>query len=138
MCVQTVGMKNDSGVAFLDRSFKDRRNNLIFLTDFNARNNMQQICYERLLLMNIRSMVTKCRTFRQLNPDGVKIIQQLRIQKRRKRGRRGGQDKAVIRNVSGFRYVNFSNLRKVTIKKGVCWKILLDVGLSLALEMFNH
>ena len=118
MCVQTVEMKNDSGVAFLDRSFKNRRNNLIFLTDFNARNNMQHICYERMMLMNIRSMVNKFRTFRQLNPDVVKIIQQLRIQKRRKRGRRGGHDKAITKNVSDFRYVNFSNIRMVTIKKG--------------------
>ena len=70
------------------------------------------------MLMNIRSMVNKFRTFRQLNPDVVKIFQQLRIQKRRKRGRRRGHDKAITRNVSGFRYVNFSNLRKVTIKKG--------------------
>ena len=44
MCMQTVEMKNDIGVAFSDRSFKDRRNNLIFLTDLNVRNNMQQIC----------------------------------------------------------------------------------------------
>ena len=72
--VQTVEMKNDSGVAFSDRCFKDRRNNLIFLTDFNARNNMPQICHERMMLMNIRSMVNKFRTFRQLNPDVVKII----------------------------------------------------------------
>ena len=138
MCVQTVEMKNDKGGAFSDRSFKERRNNLIYLTDFNARNDMQQICYERMMLMNIRAMVNKFRPFRQLNPDVVKMIQQLRIQKRRKRGRRGGHDKAATRNGSGFRYVNFSNLRKVTIKKGVCWKILLDVGLSLVLEMFNH
>ena len=54
----------------------------------------------------------------QLSPDVVKAIQQLRIQKRRKRGRRGGGNKAATRNVTGFRYVNFSNLRQVTIKKG--------------------
>ena len=81
MCVQTVEIKNDSGVAFLDRSFKDRRNYLKFLTDFSARSGMQQICYERMMLMNIRSMVNKVRTFRQLNPEVAKIIQQLRIQK---------------------------------------------------------
>ena len=79
---------------------------------------MIEFSYERMMLMSIRSMVNKCRTFRQVNPAVVKIIQQLRIHKRRKRGRRGGQDKAVIRNVSGFKYVNFSNLRKVTIKTG--------------------
>ena len=96
MCVQTVEMKNDSGGAFSDRSFKDRRNNLIYFTDFNASNDMQQICYERMMLMNITAMVNKFRTFRQLNPDVVKIIQQLRIQKRRKRGRRGGHDKDYL------------------------------------------
>ena len=45
MCVQTVDMKNEIGVAFMDRSVKDTKNNLILLADFNARNNMQQICY---------------------------------------------------------------------------------------------
>ena len=68
--------------------------------------------------MNIRAKVNKFRMFRQLNPDVVKIIQQLRIQKRRKRCRRGGKDKAAKRNRPGIRYVNFSNLSKVTIKKG--------------------
>ena len=106
MCVQTVDMKNQTGVAFSVRSVKDTRNNLILLTDFNARSKMQQICYERMMLMNIRSIVSKFRIFRQLNPDVVKAIQQLRIQKRRKRGRRGGGDKAAIRNVPGFRNVN--------------------------------
>ena len=99
---------------------------------------MQQISYERMMLMNFRSMVNMCRTFRQLNPDVVKIIQQLRIQKRRKRGRRGGQDKAVIRNISGFRYVNFSNLRKVTIKKGSLLEDTFRCWTSMPLEMFNH
>ena len=74
------------------------------------------------MLMNIRSMVSKFRIFRQLNPDVVKAIQQLRIQKRRKRGRRGGGIKAATRNVPGFRYVNFSNLRQVTIKKGIFFR----------------
>ena len=101
-----------------DRSFMDTRNNLIYLTDFNARNDRQQFCYERMMLMNIRAKVNMFRMFRQLNPDGVKIIQQLRIQKRRKRCRRGGKDKAATRNRLGIRYVNFSNLSKVTIKKG--------------------
>ena len=131
-------MKNQIGVAFLDMSFKYTRNNLILLTDFNARNKMQQIGYERMVLMNIRSIVNKVRIFRQLNPDIVKTIQQLRIQKRRKRGRSGGRDKAANRNVSGFRYVNFSNLRQVTIKKGFFQKILLEAGISLVLVMFNH
>ena len=39
--------------------------------------------------MDVRSMVNKFRIFRQLNPDAVKLIQQLRIQKGRKRGGRG-------------------------------------------------
>ena len=118
MCVQTVDMKNQTGVAFSVKSVKDMRNNLILLTDFNPRNKMQQICYKRMMLMNIRSKVNNHRIIRQLNPDVVKAIQQLRIQKR-KRGRRGGGDKAATRNVTGFRYVNFSNLRQVTIKKGI-------------------
>ena len=131
-------MKKHIGVAFSDRSFKDIRNNLILLTNFNTRNSMQQICYQRMMLMNIRSIDNKFRILRQLNPDVVKIIQQLRIQKRRKRDRKGGGNKAATRNVSGFRYVNFTNLRQVTIKKGFFQKILLDAGLRLVLEMCNH
>ena len=81
MCVQTVDMTNQTGVAFSVKSVKDTRNNLILLTDFNVRNKIQQLCYERMMLMNIRSMVNKFKIFRQLNPDVVKAIQQLRIQK---------------------------------------------------------
>ena len=34
------------------------------------------------------------------------------------------------RNASGFRYVNFSNLVQVTIKKGILSEDTLDAGLS--------
>ena len=91
--------------------------NLILLTDFNARNKIQQICYERMNLMAVRSMVNKFRTFRQLNPDVVKVIWQLKIQKRRKRGRRGGGTKVVARDALGIRYAKFSNLRQVSLRK---------------------
>ena len=116
ICVQTVNMKSLTGVAFSTKHYKDTMDDLILLTDFNARNKIQQICYERMNLMAVRSMVNKCRNLRQLNPDVV--IQQLKIQKRRKRGRRGGGAKVVARNAPGFRYVNFSNLRQVTLRKG--------------------
>ena len=39
----------------------------------------------RMMLMNIRSMVNKFRIFRQLNPDVIKAIQQLRIQKKKEK-----------------------------------------------------
>ena len=64
-------------------------------------------------------MANKSRTFRQLNPDIAKTIWQLKIQKKmRKRGRRGVVAKAVARDAPGFRYINFSNLRQVTLMKG--------------------
>ena len=118
ICVQTVDMKSLSGVAFSTTYYMDAMDNLILLTDFNAINKIQQICYERMNLMAVRSVVNKVRTFRQLNQDVVKAIQQLKIQKRRKRGRRGGKAKVVARNAPGFRYANFSNLRQVTLMKG--------------------
>ena len=34
-------------------------------------------------------------------------------------------------NRLGIRYIKFSNLRMVTIKNGVWWRILSDAGLSL-------
>ena len=100
ICVQTVDMKSLTGVAFLTTHYKDTMDNLILLTDFNARKKIQQICYERVNLMALRSMVNKFRTFRELNPDVVKIIWQLK------------------RAAPGFRYVNFSNLRQITLMKG--------------------
>ena len=123
MCVQTWEISNDSGGAITDRGFMNTRKNLIYLTDFSARNDRQQLCYERMMLMSIRAKVNKFRMLRQLKLDVVKIIQQLRIQKRRKRGKRGGKDKPAKRNRPGIRYINFSNLRMVTIKK---WSLLED------------
>ena len=63
-------------------------------------------------------MVNKSRTFRQLNPDTIKTIQQLKIQKMRERGGRGGIAKAAARDALDARYINFSNLRQVTLMKG--------------------
>ena len=60
-------------------------------------------------------MVNKSRTFRQLNPDTIKTIQQLKIQKMRKRGRRGGVAKVAARDA-----LDFSNLRQITLMKGQC------------------
>ena len=54
MCVQTLEINNASGGAMSDRSFMVTRNNLIYLTDFSARDDMQQFCYERMMLMNIK------------------------------------------------------------------------------------
>ena len=118
ICVETVDRKSLTGVGPLTMAYKDTVNNLILLMEFNVNNKIQQICYERMKLMAIRTMVSKSRTFRQVNPDIIKIILQLKIQKMRKRGRRGGVAKAVARNAPGFIYINFSNLRQVTLMKG--------------------
>ena len=118
ICVETVDRKGLNGVAPLTTPYKDTVNNFILLTEFNVSNKIQHICYKRMKLMAIRTMINKSITLRQLNPDIVKIIHQLKIQKRRKRGRRGSVAKTVARDALGFRYVNFSNLRQVTLMKG--------------------
>ena len=68
--------------------YKDIVNNLISHMEFNVSNRIQPICYERMKLMDIRTTVNKSITFRQLNPETVKTIWQLKIYKRKKRGRR--------------------------------------------------
>ena len=113
---------NDSVGVTTDRRSLNTRKNLIYLTDFSARNERQQLGYERMMLISIRAKVNMCRMYRQLKPDAVKTIQQLRIQKRR-RGKRGGKDKTAKRNRLGVRYINFTNLRRVTIKK---WSLVED------------
>ena len=94
------------------------QDNLISLMEFKVSNKIQLICYERMELRAIKTMVSKSKTFRQLNPDTIKTIWQLKIQKMRKEGRRGGVAKVAARDALGFRYINFSNLRKVTLTKG--------------------
>ena len=118
ICVEMVDRKGLTRVAPLSMPYKDIVDNLILLSEFIVSNKIQHICYERMKLMVIRTMVNKSITFRQLNPDIVKIIWQLKIQKMRKRGRRGDVTKAVTRDAPGSRYVNFSNLRQVTLMKG--------------------
>ena len=83
LCANSGYEKSDWS-SILNYHYKDTMENLILLTDFNARDKIQQICYERMNLMAVRSMVNKFRTFRQLNPDVVKVIWQLKIPKRRK------------------------------------------------------
>ena len=94
------------------------QDNLISHTKFKVSNKIQLICYERTELRANRTMVNKCRTFRQLNPDTIKTIWQLKIQKMKKGGRRGGVMKAAARDALDFRYINFSNLRQVTLMRG--------------------
>ena len=110
---ETVDRK---GLTRVTIPYKDTMNDLISLTEFSVSNRIQHICYERMKLLEIRTTVNKSINFRQLNPEIVKTIWQLKIQKRKKRGRRGGI--AVVRDVPGFRYVNFSNFRQVTLMKG--------------------
>ena len=103
ICVETVDRKGLAGVAPLTTPYRDTVNNLILLTwNSTCCNKIQHICYERMKLMTIRTIVNKSITFRQLNPDTVKIIWQLKIQKRRERGKRGGVAKAVARDALGF------------------------------------
>ena len=61
MCVQILEISNDSGGAITDRSFMNTRKNLIYPTDFSARNDRQQLCYERMMLMSMRAKVNKFR-----------------------------------------------------------------------------
>ena len=60
------------------------QDNLILFTEFKVSKKVQPICYERMELMAIRTMVNKSRTFRQLNPDTIKIMWQLKFKKQGK------------------------------------------------------
>ena len=125
MCIQTLKFDNDSVGVVTDRRSLNTRKNLIYLTDFSARNERQQVGYERMKLISIRAKVNMFRMYRQLKLDVVKTIQQLRIQIRRRRGKRGGKDNTAKMNRLGIRYINFSNLRRVTIKK---WSLVEDAS----------
>ena len=71
--VETVDRKGLTGVAPSTTPYKDIVNNLILLMEFNVSNKIQHICYERMKLMAIRTMINKSIIFRQLNPN-IKII----------------------------------------------------------------
>ena len=90
------------------------QDNQISLMEFKVSNKIQLICYERMELKTIRTMVNKSRTLRQLNLDYSAI----KISKNEEKRRRGGAVKVAARNALDFRYVNFSNLRQVTLTKG--------------------
>ena len=117
MCIQSLNLAKDSVGITTDGRLTNARMNLIYLTDFSARNERQQLSYERMMLLSIRARVNMVRMYRQLKPNVVRTIQQLRIQKRRRRGKKGGQTKTANMKTLSTRFINFSNLRTVTIKK---------------------
>ena len=118
MCIQSVNLAKDGVGTTTDGRLTNARMNLIYLTDFSARNERQQLSYERMMLLSIKTRVNMVRMYRQLKPNVVRTIQQLRIQKRRRRGKKGGQTKTDNVKILSTRFINFSNLRMVTIKKG--------------------
>ena len=113
-----MNLAKDSVGTTIDRRFTNARMNLIYLTDFSARNERQQLSYERMMLLSIRASVKMVRMYRQLKPNVVRTIQQLKIQKRRRRGKKGGQAKTDNVKILSTRFINFSNLRIVTTIKG--------------------
>ena len=138
MCIQSLNLDKDSVGVTTDRRSTNTRMNLIYLTDFSARNERQQLGYERMMLLSIRAKVNMVRIYRQLKPNVVRTIQQLRIQKRRGRGKKGGKAKTANVKILSTRFINFSNLGWSLLKNGVKWRILTDAGLNLVLVMFNH
>ena len=118
MCIQSLNLAKDRVGITIDGRITNTRMNLIYLTDFSARNQRQQLNYERMKLLSIRARVNLVRMYRQLKPNVVRTIQQLRIHKRRRRGKKGGQAKTTNVKILSTRFINFSNLRFVTIKKG--------------------
>ena len=81
MCIQSVNLAKDSVGTTTDGRLTNARMNLIYLTDFSARNERQQLSYERMMLLSIKTRVNMVRMYRQLKPNVVRTIQQLRIQK---------------------------------------------------------
>ena len=79
MCIQSLNLDKDSVGVTTDRRSTNTRMNLIYLTDFSARNERQQLGYERMMLLSIRAKVNMVRMYRQLKPNVVRTIQQLRI-----------------------------------------------------------
>ena len=88
MCIQSLNLAKDRVGITIDGRLTNTRMNLIYLTDFSARNARQQLSYERMMLLSIRARVNMVRMYRQLKPNIVRTIQQLRIQKRRRRGKK--------------------------------------------------
>ena len=117
MCIQSLNFAKDRVGITTDGRLTNTRMNFIYLTDFSARNDRQQLSYERMKLLSIRARVNLVRMYRQLKPNIVRTIQQLRIHKRRRRGKKGGQAKTTNVKILSTRFINFSNLRMVTIKK---------------------
>ena len=118
MCIQSLNLAKDRVGITTDGRLTNTRMNLIYLTDFSVRNERRQLSYERTKLLSIRARVNLVRMYRQLKPNVVRTIQQLRIHKRRRRGKKGGQAKTTNVKILSTRFINFSNLRMVTIKKG--------------------
>ena len=87
MCIQSLNLAKDRVGITTDGRLTNTRMNLIYLTDFSARNERQQLSYERTKLLSIRARVNLVRMYRQLKPNVVRTIQQLRIHKRRRRGK---------------------------------------------------
>ena len=85
MCIESVNLAKDSVGTTIDRRFTNARTNLIYLTDFSARNERQHLSYERMMLLSIRASVNLVRMYRQLKPNVVMTIQQLRIQKKKEK-----------------------------------------------------
>ena len=117
MYIQSLNFAKDRVGITTEWRLTNTRMNLIYLTDFSARNDGQQLSYERMKLLSIRARVNSIRMYRQLKPKVVRTIQQLRIHKRRRRGKKGGQAKTTNVKILSTRFINFSNLRMVTIKK---------------------
>ena len=116
-CIQSLNLAKDRVGITTDGRLTNTRKNLIHLTDFSARNERQQLSYERMKLLSIRARVNLVRMYRQLKPNVVRTIQQLRIHKRRRRGKKSGQAKTTNVKILSTRFINFSNLRMVTSKK---------------------
>ena len=93
MCIQSLNLAKDRVGITTDGRLINTRMNLIYLTDFSASNERQQLSYERMKLLSIRARVNFVTMYRQLKPNVVRTIQQLRIHKRKRRGKKGGQAK---------------------------------------------
>ena len=75
MCIQSLNLDKDSVGTTTDGRFTNTRMNLIYLTDFSARNERQQLSYERMMLLSIRARVNTVRMYRQLKSNVVRTIQ---------------------------------------------------------------
>ena len=113
ICVETVDRESLTVVTPLTMPYKDTVDNLILLKEFNVSNKIQQICYERIKLMAIRTMVNKSITFRQLNLHIVTIIWQLKIQNLGKGVEEEVDARAVARDAPASDTLTFQTLDKL-------------------------